>query len=86
MRVLVAAQIASRQNGVTDTASVDEALQADSESPALKLQAALYFFYCARVSGDPSSNQGATDRMFELLAQGLDQDSPASIWLSFCAC
>jgi serine/threonine protein kinase/Tfp pilus assembly protein PilF len=72
LRVRVAAQIASRPNGVTDTEAVDEALQADPESPALKLQAALYFLFCARASGDPGSKQSSTDRMFELLAQGPD--------------
>jgi serine/threonine protein kinase len=73
LRVHVAAQIASRQNGVTDTEAVDEALQADPESPALKLQAALYFLNCARASGDPSFKRSAIDRMFELLAHGLDR-------------
>jgi serine/threonine protein kinase/Tfp pilus assembly protein PilF len=73
LRVHVAAQIAARQDGVTDTEAVDEALRADPESPALKLQAALYFFFCARASDDPTSKRNATDRMFELLAQGLDR-------------
>jgi serine/threonine protein kinase len=75
MQVRAAAQITFRRRRITDMPIVEEIVQSAS-SAELKLEAALYFFFCARVSSDASFRQRAIDRMYELLAQSLEQGLP----------
>src|SRR5260221_4385663 len=71
LSVRVATHLSLHHRQPTDRAAVEEALEADPDNAALKLDAALYFLASARTTGDASLKRSATDRVFELLEERL---------------
>jgi len=78
LQVRVAAQITAWRRQITDMSTVEEVVEAGPSTAELSMDAAIYYLFCAKASDDPRLQQDVTDRMYELLAHGLDQGLPKS--------